>query len=205
MTRLSAPARAAAAGAASARQAQNAPAAMRAIMIGPLSYACILHRLRISRYSSAFRRSRKLPRSISADLSGGTFSMTATLSRRRLLQLSAAQATIGGLGIPAWAQNRDAITIAFPTDVPTWDPNARVLVGVQSLYKCVFDSPLTQAPNLAVQPSLVKSWAWRDKLTLELVLRDDSVFHNGDSVTAADVRYTFFERPRAPVAKGGRK
>jgi peptide/nickel transport system substrate-binding protein len=131
--------------------------------------------------------------------------MMATLSRRRLLQLAAAPAVLTGLGIPAWAQARDAIAIAFPTDVPTWDPNARVLVGVQSLYKCVFDSPLTQAPDLAVQPSLVKSWEWRDKLTLALELRDDALFHNGDKVAAADFRYTFFERPRAAVPEGGRK
>jgi peptide/nickel transport system substrate-binding protein len=131
--------------------------------------------------------------------------MMATLSRRRVLQLAAAPAALAGLGIPAWAQARDAIAIAFPTDVPTWDPNARVLVGVQSLYKCVFDSPLTQGPDLAVQPSLVRSWAWRDKLTLALELRDDALFHNGDKVTSEDFRYTFFERPRAAVPEGGRK
>src|SRR5260221_545663 len=66
--------------------------------------------------------------------------MTATLSRRRLLQLSAAPAALCGLGIPAWAQSRD-----------------------------------------------------------------DALFHNGDKVTAADFRYTFFERPRAAVPEGGRK
>jgi hypothetical protein len=70
--------------------------------------------------------------------------MMADLSRRRLLQLAAAPSVLGALGISAWAQARDAIAIAFPTDVPTWDPNARVLVGVQSLYKCVVDSPLFQ-------------------------------------------------------------
>jgi len=66
--------------------------------------------------------------------------MMPTLSRRHLLGLTVAQAALCGLGIPASAQGRDAVTIAFPTDVPTWDPNARVLVGVQSFYKCVFDS-----------------------------------------------------------------
>src|SRR5260221_14379172 len=115
--------------------------------------------------------------------------MMHTLPRRRLPQLCAAPTALGALGLPAWAQGRDSIAIAYPTDVPTWDPNARVLVGVQSLYKCVFDSPLTQAPDLAAQPTLVKSWAWRDKLTLALELRDDALFHNGEKLTAARLRY----------------
>ncbi len=103
--------------------------------------------------------------------------MVLALNRRQVMRLAAAEMALCGLGIPAWAQASDAISIAFPIDVPTWDPNARVLVGVQSLYKCVFDSPLTQAPDLSVQPSIVKSWRWRDQAAreLELELRDDVV------------------------------
>src|SRR5258708_16265026 len=129
------------------------------------------------------------------------------LTRRSMLQLAGAQAALAGLGVPAWAQSRDAITIAFPTDVPTWDPNAGVLVGVQSLYKAVFDSPLTQAPDLSARPHLVKAWRYRDaaSLELEVELRDDAVFHNGDKVTAEDFRFTFDERPKAPVPEGARK
>jgi peptide/nickel transport system substrate-binding protein len=135
-----------------------------------------------------------------------------TINRRRLLQLAGARTGLSALGLPlfgaaGWAQGRDSITIAFPTDVPTWDPNARVLAGVQSLYKCVFDSPLTQAPDLSAQPNLVKAWRYRDAaaLELEIELRDDAVFHNGDKVTAEDFAYSFDTRPKAPVPEGGRK
>ena len=133
--------------------------------------------------------------------------MVQHLTRRTALQVAGASAALAGLGVPAWAQSRDAITIAFPTDVPTWDPNARVLAGVQSLYKCVFDSPLTQAPDLKPLPNLVKAWRYRDarSLALEIELRDDATFHDGRKVTADDFRFTFDERPKAPVAAGGRK
>jgi peptide/nickel transport system substrate-binding protein len=129
------------------------------------------------------------------------------LDRRAFLSLAGAQAGLGALTLPAWAQGRNSISIAFPTDVPTWDPNARVLSSAQSLYKCVFDSPMTQAPNLSVEPSFVKNWQYRDSssLALELELREDAVFHNGDRVTAEDFRYTFFERLTAPVPPGGQK
>jgi peptide/nickel transport system substrate-binding protein len=133
--------------------------------------------------------------------------MLPVLDRRNFLRLAGSQAALAALGVPAWAQARDAITIAFSTDVPTWDPDARVLAGAQSLYKCVFDGVLTQAPNLAVQPSLAKAWKYRDpaSLELEIELRDNVLFHNGDKMTAEDFRYSFFERPHAPVPPGGQK
>jgi peptide/nickel transport system substrate-binding protein len=133
--------------------------------------------------------------------------MTVDFTRRAALGLAGASAALAGLGIPAWAQARDAITIAFPNDVPTWDPNARVLQGAQSFYKCVFDSPLTQAPDLSPLPSLVKAWRHRDaaSLELEIELRGDATFHDGSKVTAEDFSFTFGERPKAPVAAGGRK
>ena len=133
--------------------------------------------------------------------------MLPALNRRSFLRLAGAEAALAALGVPAWAQARDAITIAYSVDAPTWDPDARVLPGAQSLYKCVFDAALTQAPNLAMQPSLVKAWRYRDAaaLELELDLRDDVLFHNGDKMTAADFRYSFFERPHAPVPPGGQK
>lgn len=129
------------------------------------------------------------------------------LKRRTFLSLAGAQAGIEALVPPSWAQGRTSISIAFPTDVPTWDPNARVLSSAQSLYKCVFNSPMTQAPDLSIEPSFVKKWQYRDasSLALELELRDGAVFHNGDPVTAEDFRYTFFERLKAPVPPGGQK
>lgn len=131
-------------------------------------------------------------------------------TRRSLLQLSGGTAALLALGLPirALAQAADAgrITVAYPADVPTWDPNARSLAPVQSLYKCVFDQPLTQAPDLSLQPALVTEWAFApDGLALDLTLRSDVTFHDGSPMTAEDFRYTFFERPRLPVAEGQRK
>src|SRR5260370_29761648 len=83
------------------------------------------------------------------------------LDRRAFLCLAAAQAGADALIPRAWAQGRKSISLAFPTDVPTWDPNARVLAGAQSLYKCVFGSPLTQAPDLSIEPSFVTGLPYR--------------------------------------------
>jgi peptide/nickel transport system substrate-binding protein len=136
--------------------------------------------------------------------------MQGSLPRRRVMQGGAGLAALAALGIPretlAQAASRGQLTIAFPVDVPTWDPNARTLAAVQSLYKCVFDQPLDQNPDTSPRPGVVTAWRWRDNgLALELDLRDDVLFHDGSRLTADDIRYTFFERPRQPVPQGGRR
>ncbi|MBJ3776884.1 ABC transporter substrate-binding protein [Acuticoccus mangrovi] len=131
-------------------------------------------------------------------------------SRRRFLKMTGGTAALAALGLPGsvLAQGAEAgqLILAYPTDVPTWDPNARSLAPVQSLYKCVFDQPLTQAPDLAVEPALVTEYSFSDDgLSLDLTFRDDVLFHDGSKMTAEDFRYTFYERPQQPVPEGGRR
>ena len=61
---------------------------------------------------------------------------------------------LSALGVPndvlAQAAAKGQLTIAFPADVPTWDPNARTLAAVQSLYKTMFDQPLAQNPDASI-------------------------------------------------------
>ncbi len=136
--------------------------------------------------------------------------MTATLDRRTLMKLGGGAAALAGLGLStdvlAQAAARGQLSIAFPADVPTWDPNARTLAAVQSLYKTVFDQPLDQNPDMTMRRALITNHQWApDGLSLALDFRSDVVFHDGSPMTAADFRFSFFERPRAPVPEGGRR
>jgi peptide/nickel transport system substrate-binding protein len=126
------------------------------------------------------------------------------LSRRSVLQHVSGAAALGVLMRPGLAADTQALTIAYPVDVPTWDPNARLLAPAQSIYKCVYDSPLTQAPDLTYIANFATRWAWQDPTTLELELRTDAAFHDGVPVTAEDFRYTFHDRVKTPPAPGQR-
>ena len=132
-------------------------------------------------------------------------------NRRQVLRAGAHAGALATLGISgrvlAQAAQSGQLTIAFPADVPTWDPNARALGAVQSLYKMVFDQPLDQAPDLKPKPNLITKWGYVDdkSLSLGLDFRTDAVFHDGTPLTASDFRYSFLERPRAPVPEGTRK
>ena len=119
-----------------------------------------------------------------------------TLSRRAAAQLLAGGGLAALLPGAGRAQAADTLSIAYPGDVPLWDPNLRTHVVGHSLFKCVFDQPLTYTPALKLTPALVTAWqSAPDGKTLELTLRDDVSFHNGDRLTAEDFRFTFFERP----------
>ncbi len=128
--------------------------------------------------------------------------MAFELERRtllRMLGLSAAGAGTLADCLAAFAQDKDSVTIGWPVDVPAWDPNQRLTPEVQSIYKLVFDQPLSQSPKLDLIPNLVTKWELaKDALSLAVELRDGVKFHNGDPMTADDFRFTFFERLQGP-------
>src|SRR5580698_4603770 len=123
------------------------------------------------------------------------------VSRRTLCQALG----ISVAGAPAWlrsasvlAADMDKVTIGWPTDVPSWDPEQRTVPDTQPIYKMVFDQPLDQAPDLKIIPKLVKTWKLApDALSLSLDFRDDVKFHDGTPMTSADFKYSFFDRVKA--------
>lgn len=124
--------------------------------------------------------------------------MSPNVTRRMMARLLAGGGMASLLPGKGFAQSADSLSIAYPGDVPVWDPNLRTHVVGHSIFKCVFDQPLTYSPDLKLSPALVTAWQTSaDGLMLDLSLRDDVAFHNGDRLTAEDLRFTFFERPRA--------
>jgi peptide/nickel transport system substrate-binding protein len=128
--------------------------------------------------------------------------MTFEIERRALLQMLGLGVTGAGMltdSLVAFAQGSDTVTIGWPSDVPSWDPNQRFTPDAQPIYKLVFDQPLDQNPQLDLIPKLITKWDLaKDGLSLAVELRDDVKFHNGDKMTADDFRYTFFERLQLP-------
>ena len=96
------------------------------------------------------------------------------------------------------ASDMDKVTIGWPSDIPSWDPEQRTVPDAQPIYKMVFDQPLDQAPDLKLIPKLVKNWSLApDGLSLTLDFRDDVNFHDGSKMTTADFKYSFFDRVKA--------
>jgi peptide/nickel transport system substrate-binding protein len=87
----------------------------------------------------------------------------------------------------------------FPT---LFDP-AEYQGSISSMmtFYALHDALLKPMPGRAMSPSLAESWnVGPDGLTYEFVLRKNVKFHNGDVMTAHDVKFSF-ERYRGTAAK----
>ncbi len=108
---------------------------------------------------------------------------------RKLLGAMAMTAMLAGAAHAA----SNELKIAYPVDLPTWDPTAVTFPAGQSVYKAVFDSPTFMDDKLTAVPRQIESWRWLDDsgTKLELNLRKDIFFHDGSPLTAEDLKFTF--------------
>ena len=126
------------------------------------------------------------------------------ISRRGVLGF-AAVAAVGGNFCTAEAGGA-ASELVYGVHIslaPTWFDPAETpsLVTPYMLYYALHDAMLKPMPGKLAASSLAESWsATEDGMSYSFVLRDGVTFHNGEKVTAEDVKFSF-ERYRG-AAKG---
>ena len=117
-----------------------------------------------------------------------------TITRRRLLQTSAAGAAAALAGLPARAQGIDELVIAYNVPLPSWDPTvgpSAVNPTIQGIYQSVFDQFILQQPDLKPAPGLLTDWGWNDDRTkVSMTVRDGVTWHDGSPFTAEDVAWS---------------
>jgi peptide/nickel transport system substrate-binding protein len=131
--------------------------------------------------------------SSSAPRDGQTTLYPAPLTRRSLLALTALGVTAGGTGALAGSQGQ--LTYGVHVSLaPAWfDPGeaAGIITPYMLLYG-LHDALVKAMPDNKQAPSLAESYlASEDGLTHEFVLHKGATFHNGDPVTADDVKFSF--------------
>jgi len=109
----------------------------------------------------------------------------------RWLRLFLAPALLLALAPTTDAQTKDTLTVALVSHAPTLDPHMHfervgILVNVN-----MFDSLLHRNTKLEYEPSLATSWKAVNDTTWEFKLRKGVKFHNGDPLTADDVKFSF--------------
>jgi peptide/nickel transport system substrate-binding protein len=102
------------------------------------------------------------------------------------------------------AANNDQVTWGVHISLaPTWfDPaESQGIITPYMIYYALHDALVKPMPGQPLAPSLAESWTVaKDNLAYEFVLRKGVRFHNGDPVTADDVKFSF-ERYRGAASK----
>ena len=83
------------------------------------------------------------------------------------------------------------LRIGLDVDAGTGDPRLMRDTSALRLRELVFDGLVEMQPDFSLAPSLAESWENPDDLTWVFKLREGVKFHNGDELTAADVKFTF--------------
>src|SRR5215467_3559067 len=133
--------------------------------------------------------------------------MRAMTCRRQLRGLALVLVTVLGLGGLSAARAQapaGQMTLVYNISiVPRWfDPaESEGLVTPFVFYYAIHDALVKPMPGNASAPCLAESWtASPDGLTYEFVLRKNVRFHDGETVTADDVKFSF-ERYHGASAK----
>lgn len=93
---------------------------------------------------------------------------------------------------------REQLVFAINNEPGALDPqNVSVVSGYQVL-KQLFDTLVVRDNEGNIHPALAESWEYIDPQTIRFKLRQDVVFHNGEKMTAEDVRYSIQRATELP-------
>lgn len=126
------------------------------------------------------------------------------LTRRTFLRATGAATLTAGWGaVPAHAQKKQVVTIAFPETVTSMDPHPAPRNSPrESMYEAVFDRFLQQDRQGKYGSHVLESWQWTDsKMGMAIKVRQGIKFHDGSDLTAEDVAFSMTRLKEVSIYK----
>ncbi len=87
---------------------------------------------------------------------------------------------------------KEDIIVGISGHITTIDPQEQSNTHHNYFYRMTFDTPLDfNNETLELEPNIVTEWSTEDAITYNFKLRDDVLFHNGEKLTANDVKFSY--------------
>jgi len=102
---------------------------------------------------------------------------------------------------PVAKSTKDTLIVAITSEPPNADPHNNTHLVSFFVQKQVYDTLIVQDENGEIVPNLAERWEIIDDTTVRFFLRDDVYFHNGDKLTAEDVRYNIQRATELPSSR----
>ena len=100
-------------------------------------------------------------------------------------------ALIGGLiGAVTFAQSERPLTIGIETSIVNMDPMGNAIITSIGTLRNVYDGFFERTPDGELIPGLVESYERLDQLTWRFHVRQGITYHNGNPLTADDLKFT---------------
>lgn len=85
---------------------------------------------------------------------------------------------------------KDTLSVAIRDEPASLDPHLNTQLVSEAVRREIYDFLIVKDEEGNLVPSVATSWENVDDTTIRFTLRDDVIFHNGEKMTAEDVRYT---------------
>ena len=94
-----------------------------------------------------------------------------------------------------------SINIGYMGGLNTLDPHMQSEVIASSISSNIFESLVEFSENMVIKPTIAVSWENPDMKTWIFHIRRDVLFHNGDSLSAEDVRFSILRARNHPSSE----
>lgn len=94
---------------------------------------------------------------------------------------------------------KDTLVVAQGADARSMDPQKAIDSPSVRIYQQVYDELIEKDVNLNIVPGLAESWETKDPKTTVFHLRKGVKFHNGEPLTAEDVKFSLDRMKEQPT------
>jgi peptide/nickel transport system substrate-binding protein len=88
------------------------------------------------------------------------------------------------------AKEKTSLVLAQSADITTLDPQNSLSTNGDRVFRNMFSRLFSRDSNMEIQPELVESYENTDDVTWKFKLKEGIKFHNGDPLTAEDVKFS---------------